>query len=109
MEAFSIFSVLSFVPSGTRNGNVQEKAGTAPTSTNCDGVKNDLSAASVTVGRFIGAGLNAGPTVKAMVTRANCSPGFVTALTVLVPGGQSRSEALDARSTFVTLMSRPGI
>src|SRR5205814_562257 len=38
----------------------------------------------------------------------NCSPGRVTALTVFDPGGQSLSDALAARSTFVTLMSRPG-
>jgi len=60
-------------------------------------------------GRFIGPALNAGETLNATVTSANCSPGRVTALTVLVPGGQSRSDALVARSTLVTLMSRPGI
>src|ERR1700730_5223019 len=108
-EAFSIFSVLSFVPSGTRNGKVQEYSGSEPTSTNCDGVKYDLSAASVTVGGFIGAGLNAGPTLNATVTSANCSPGRVTALTVLVPGGQSLRGPLLARSTLVTLMWRPAI
>ena len=55
-----------------------------------------LSAPSVTVGRFIGDALNADDTLKATVTSANVSPGRVTALTVLVPGGQSRSEALAA-------------
>ena len=67
-----------------------------------------LSAASVTVGRFIGAGLNADDTLNATVTSANCSPGRVTALTVFVPGGQSRSDALAARSTLVTVASSPG-
>src|SRR6267378_3112195 len=37
--AASMCKVLSFVPSGTRNGKVQENSGTEPTSTNCDGVK----------------------------------------------------------------------
>src|SRR5204862_6348866 len=85
-DALSIWSAFSFVPSRTRNGKVQENSGTEPTSTNCDGVKYFLSAASVTVGRFIGAGLNAGVTLKPTVTSANCSPGRVPALPVLVQG-----------------------
>src|SRR5471032_784744 len=107
-EDDSICSDFSFVPSGTRNGKVQEYSGTLPTSTKVEAVLYFLSAVSVTVGRFIGDALNAGDTLKATVTSANCSPGFVTALTVLVPGGQSRSDALAARSTLVTVASRPG-
>src|SRR6516165_3135364 len=103
----SICSDFSFVPSGTRNGNVQEYSGTLPTSTNVDAVLYFLPAASVTVGRFIGDALNAGATLKATVTSANCSPGRVTAFTVFVPGGQSRSDAVAARSTLVTVASRP--
>ena len=45
-----------------------------------------LVGASVIEGRFIGAGWNDEPTVKATVTSANCSPGRVVALTVFDPG-----------------------
>src|SRR5438034_11213533 len=88
-EAVSSCSDFSFVPSGTRNGKVQEYSGTLPTSTKVDAVLNFLSAASVTVGRFIGDTLNVDATLNATVTSANCSPGRVTAVTAFVPGGQS--------------------
>src|SRR6185369_8853521 len=107
-EAVSICSDFSFVPSGSRNGKVQEYSGTLPTSTKVEAVLYFLSVVSVTVGRFIGAALNADDTLKATVTSANCSPGLVTALTVFVPGGQSRSDALAACSTLVTVASSPG-
>src|SRR4029450_10721977 len=67
-EAVSSCNDFSLVPSGTRNGNVQEYSGTLPTSTKVDAVLYFLSAASVTDGRFIGAALNAGDTLKATVT-----------------------------------------
>src|SRR3954471_1589857 len=103
--------VLSLVPSGTRNGKVQEKSVTVPGSTMYDGVKYFLSAVSIAVGRlpFRPSAEEPGPVLKFTVTSANCSPGFVTALTVLVPGGQSFSDALDARSILATLASSPGI
>jgi len=56
-DAFSMRRALSFVPSGTRNGKVQENSGTDPTSTNVAAVLYALSVVSVIDGRFIGAGL----------------------------------------------------
>src|SRR5262252_3021859 len=50
--AVSMFRVLSFVPSATRNGNVQEKSVADPKSTMYDGVKYFLSALSTAVGRL---------------------------------------------------------
>ena len=68
---------------------------------------NTLSSVAITVGRFIIAGLKSGITLKFTVTTAISSPGRCTAFTLLVLGGQSRSDAFSVRSTDLTVTCRP--